>query len=190
LLAAAVVVVLILIFVLFKTSPSDQGAQSSITRNSDLNVLLITLDTTRADRLGCYGYSGAKTPNLDFLALNGIRFANAYCQVPLTLPSHCSIMTGTYPTYHNVHNNGTYSLGLDQFTLAEVLQSKNFQTAAFLASFSVDSRFESRRCLFPVFKLAGRSWLSTIFRLDSFFRPSPPLHPSGFLRKGVCRFSL
>lgn len=132
---------MVLIFVLFKTSPSNQGAQSSITRNSDLNVLLITLDTTRADRLGCYGYSGAKTPNLDFLALNGIRFANAYCQVPLTLPSHCSIMTGTYPTYHNVHNNGTYSLGLDQFTLAEVLQSKNFQTAAFLASFSVDSRF-------------------------------------------------
>lgn len=138
---AAAAVIVVLIFVLFRTSPSDKGAQSSITKNSDLNVLLITLDTTRADRLGCYGYSEAKTPNLDFLALNGIRFANAYCQVPLTLPSHCSILTGTYPTYHNVHNNGTYSLGLDQVTLAEALQSKNFQTAAFLASFSVDSRF-------------------------------------------------
>lgn len=137
--AAAVVVVVI--FVLFKTSPSGQGTLSSITKNSDLNVLLITLDTTRADRLGCYGYSKAETPNLDFLALNGVRFANAYCQVPLTLPSHSSILTGTYPTYHNVHNNGTYSLALDQVTLAEVLQSKNFQTAAFAASFSVDSRF-------------------------------------------------
>lgn len=139
--AAAAVVVMAVIFVLFKTSPSGQGAFSSITKNSDLNVLLITLDTTRADRLGSYGYSKAKTPHLDFLAQNGVRFANAYCQVPLTLPSHCSILTGTYPTYHNVHNNGTYSLGPDQVTLAEVLQSKNFQTAAFLASFSVDSRF-------------------------------------------------
>lgn len=140
-LAAAAVVVMVVIFVLLKTSPSGRDAYSSITKNSDLNVLLITLDTTRADRLGSYGYSKAKTPNLDFLALNGVRFANAYCQVPLTLPSHCSILTGAYPTYHNVHNNGTYSLALDQVTLAEVLQSKNFQTAAFLASFSVDSRF-------------------------------------------------
>jgi len=138
---AAAAVVAVVIFVLLKISPFDRGTHSSVTKKSDLNVLLITLDTTRADRLGCYGYSKAKTPNLDFLAQNGVRFANAYCQVPLTLPSHCSILTGTYPTYHNVHNNGTYSLGLDQLTLTEVLQSKNFQTAAFLASFSVDSRF-------------------------------------------------
>lgn len=140
-LTAGAVVVVVALFVLFKSSPPEQEAISSVTKKSDLNVLLITLDTTRADRLGCYGYSKAKTPNLDFLAKNGVRFANAYCQVPLTLPSHCSILTGTYPTYHNVHNNGTYSLAADQVTLAEVLRSNNFQTAAFLASFSVDSRF-------------------------------------------------
>ncbi|MBU1474870.1 MAG: sulfatase-like hydrolase/transferase [Acidobacteria bacterium] len=126
---------------LFKPAPSGQDENIPVTKESDFNVLLITLDTTRADRLGCYGYSKAKTPYLDFLARNGVRFADAYCQVPLTLPSHSSILTGTYPTYHNVHNNGTYSLAPDQITLAEVLHSNNFQTAAFLASFSVDSRF-------------------------------------------------
>ncbi len=69
--------------------------KNKVKKNSNLNVLLITLDTTRADRIGCYGYDKAKTPNLDFLALNGVRFSNSYCQVPLTSPSHCSILTGT-----------------------------------------------------------------------------------------------
>ncbi len=70
------------------------------------NVLLITLDTTRADHLGCYGYKPAKTPNLDKLAREGVRFTRAYCPAPLTLPSHVSIMTGLYPVTHGVRNNG------------------------------------------------------------------------------------
>jgi arylsulfatase A-like enzyme len=107
----------------------------------DLNVLLITIDTVRADRLGCYGYAGAGTPNLDRLAAEGVRFANAYAQVPLTLPSHCSIMTGTYPVDHFVHNNGSYSLGPDLPTLAALLKGEGFRTAAFIASFTLDSRF-------------------------------------------------
>jgi arylsulfatase A-like enzyme/tetratricopeptide (TPR) repeat protein len=115
--------------------------KNSIVRNDKLNVLLITLDTTRADRLGCYGYPKAKTPNLDALAHNGIRFANAYAPAPLTLPSHCSIMTGMYPQAHQVHNNGSYTLAPDKLTLAKILKDKGFQTAAFVASFSVDSRF-------------------------------------------------
>ena len=122
-------------------SSSDREDIHPVVKNSDLNVVLITLDTTRADRLGCYGYSQAKTPNLDFLARNGVRFDNAYCPVPLTLPSHCSILTGTYPTFHNVHNNGTYALTAEHVSMAEVLKSQGFITAAFLASFSVDSRF-------------------------------------------------
>lgn len=105
------------------------------------NVLLITLDTTRPDRLGSYGCAAAKTPSLDFLASNGVRFSNAYCQVPLTLPSHSSIMTGTYPVYHQVHNNGTYRLNPDLTTLAEVLKGNGFRTAAFVSSFTVNSRF-------------------------------------------------
>lgn len=107
----------------------------------DLNVLLITIDTVRADRLGCYGYAGARTPNLDRLAAEGVRFANVYAQVPLTLPSHCSIMTGTYPPDHRVRNNGSYSLGPDLPTLAGLLRAKGYRTAAFVASFTLDSRF-------------------------------------------------
>ncbi|MDD8027719.1 MAG: sulfatase-like hydrolase/transferase [Acidobacteriota bacterium] len=110
-------------------------------RDARLNVVLITLDTTRADRLGCYGYAGAATPNLDALARKGARFARAYAQVPLTLPSHASIMTGRNPYAHGVHNNGTYVLPRETPTLARTLKSKGYRTAAFTASFSVDSRF-------------------------------------------------
>ena len=76
--------------------------KNGVKRDSNLNVLLVTLDTTRADRIGCYGYENAKTPSLDSLALDGIQFKNTYCQVPLTCPSHCSILTGTYPIFHQV----------------------------------------------------------------------------------------
>ncbi|MDH7513914.1 MAG: sulfatase-like hydrolase/transferase [Clostridiales bacterium] len=114
---------------------------ADIKKDSSLNVLLVTLDTTRADRLGCYGYEKAKTPNLDALAASGVQFLNAYCQVPLTTPSHCSILTGTYPLYHQVHNNGSYALPAGLTTLAEVLKEKGFKTAAFVSSFTVDSRF-------------------------------------------------
>jgi len=109
--------------------------------DSGLNVLLITLDTTRADRLGCYGYPRAKTPNIDFLCQNGVQFLNAYCPVPLTCPSHCSILTGTTPVYHQVRNNGSYYLSPEIQTLAEVLKTNSWKTAAFVSSFTVDSRF-------------------------------------------------
>jgi len=112
-----------------------------VQRDEGLNVLLITLDTTRADRLGCYGYAKAKTPNLDALARNGVRFANAYTPVPLTLPAHASILTGLTPLAHGVRNNGSYFLSYDKTTLAEILRDKGATTGAFVASFSVDSRF-------------------------------------------------
>jgi len=104
------------------------------------NVLLITLDTTRADHLGCYGHKPAKTPNLDRLAREGIRFARVYCPAPLTLPSHASIMTGLYPVTHGVRNNG-HDLPSGIMTLAEILKGRGYSTAAFVSSFSVDSRF-------------------------------------------------
>lgn len=112
-----------------------------IERDGRLNVLLVTLDTTRADSLGCYGSTRARTPVLDGLAASGVRFENAYCQVPLTTPSHCSILTGTYPLFHQVHNNGAYALPAELTTLAETLKARGLQTAAFVASFTVDSRF-------------------------------------------------
>ncbi len=104
------------------------------------NVLLITLDTTRADHLGCYGYKPAKTPNLDKLAREGVRFTRTYCPAPLTLPSHVSIMTGLYPVTHGVRNNG-HNLPSGIRTLAEILKGRGYSTAAFVSSFSVDSRF-------------------------------------------------
>ena len=116
-----------------------------IRRDPRLNVILVTLDTTRADRLGCYGYTAGRTPNLDVLAEGGVRFSKAYSQVPLTLPSHTSIMTGEYPSAHGVHNNGTYALGAGTPTLAEILKGRGYKTAAFTASFSVDSRFGLNR---------------------------------------------
>lgn len=132
-----IAIVLIPMIVLCSFLHPAGGFQSG----SDRRILLITLDTTRADRLGCYGYAKAKTPNLDALARDGIRFANAYAQVPLTLPSHCSIMTGTDPLYHQVHNNGFDALDPDIPTLASILKKSGFQTAAFVASFTLDSRF-------------------------------------------------
>lgn len=130
-------VVLILAFLISISS----DARGEIKKNKDLNILLVTLDTTRADRIGCYGYGKAKTPNIDFLAADGVMFANAYCQVPLTLPSHCSLLTGTYPLYHQVHNNGFYYLDPSHETVAEIFRKKGFKTAAFVGSFTVDSRF-------------------------------------------------
>jgi len=117
------------------------GPGAKVARDGKLNVLLITLDTTRADRIGAYGWGKAKTPNIDALAAGGVRFANAYCSTPLTLPSHCSILTGTYPLYHKVRNNGSYYLAPEAVTLAERLRDRGFRTSAFVASFNVDSRF-------------------------------------------------
>jgi len=119
---------------------SPKRPQVNLSDAPSYNILLITLDTTRADHLGCYGYETAKTPHIDSLAQEGIRFARAYCPAPLTLPSHCSIMSGLYPASHGVHNNGHIILpGINM--LAEILKDLNFNTAAFVSSFSVDSRF-------------------------------------------------
>jgi arylsulfatase A-like enzyme len=110
-------------------------------KKADWNVLLITLDTTRGDRIGCYGYADARTPNIDALASRGVRFAKAYAPVPLTLPSHSSILTGKYPPAHGVRNNGSYRLTTGHLTLAEALKARGFATSAFVSSFTLDSRF-------------------------------------------------
>ena len=105
------------------------------------NVVLISLDTTRADRLGCYGDSGASTPAIDGLAAGGVLFSQAAAPAPLTLPSHSSIMTGLYPTYHGVRLNGTAALGQNQTTLAEVFADRGYQTGAFVGAFVLDRRW-------------------------------------------------
>jgi len=105
------------------------------------NILVITLDTTRADRIGIYGYQPGQTPNIDAIARKGVRFENAYTPVPLTLPAHCSLFTGDIPLAHGVRNNGRYRLPAQSDTLAEILQRRGFTTAAFVSSFTLESRF-------------------------------------------------
>jgi arylsulfatase A-like enzyme/Flp pilus assembly protein TadD len=105
------------------------------------NILLITLDTTRADRLGCYGYQSASTPTLDRLARGGTCFDSAFAQVPLTLPSHASLLTGTYPAELGILDNGQAALPGDIRTLAEICWAHGYQTAAFVAASVLDHRF-------------------------------------------------
>src|SRR4249920_530438 len=105
------------------------------------NIVLITLDTTRADHLGSYGHSEARTPATDALARAGVRFTQAATPVPLTLPAHASMMTGLYPTYHGVRLNGTTALSQDRTTMAEVFTHAGYQTGAFIGAFVLDSRW-------------------------------------------------
>lgn len=106
-----------------------------------MNVLFITLDTTRADRLGCYGYTMAETCAIDSVASEGVLFDQAYTPAPLTLPSHASLFTGLYPPEHGVITNGRARYAAANKTLADLLSESGYQTAAFVASFVLDSRF-------------------------------------------------
>lgn len=105
-----------------------------------LSLLLVTLDTTRADRIGCYQHPDARTPTFDGLARSGVLFRDAFCQVPLTLPSHTSMLTGTYPATNGVRINGM-SLGGGVRTLAEVFRDRGYRTAAFVSGLVLDSGF-------------------------------------------------
>jgi hypothetical protein len=102
------------------------------------NLLLITLDTTRADRLGAYGYAQARTPNLDTLAREGVRFDDAAAQAPITGPSHAAILTGRYPARFGVRDNATTPLPGEAVTLAEILEAKGFATGGFIGAFILD----------------------------------------------------
>ncbi len=105
------------------------------------NLLLVTIDTLRADRVGCYGYAGARTPNLDRLAAEGVRFENAIASVPITLPSHASLLTGLYPASHGVQMNGRQRLPEEIPTLPELLGTRIPRRGAVVASASLDSVF-------------------------------------------------
>jgi arylsulfatase A-like enzyme len=105
------------------------------------NVLLISIDTLRADHLGCYGNTSARTPVIDQLAREGVRFERAFSTVPLTLPAHASILTGTYPSYHGIRDNAGFILPQDQTTLAEVLRDEGYSTGAVVGAYVLDSKF-------------------------------------------------
>ena len=104
-------------------------------------VLLISIDTCRADRLRCYGYPRPTTPHIDEVAGDGVLFTNAVSPVPMTLPSHSTLLTGTIPPYHGVHDNLMYGLGQDNVTLAQILRREGFTTGAIVGTFILDSQF-------------------------------------------------
>ncbi len=105
------------------------------------NLLFVSFDTTRADRLSSYGYARTTSPAVDSLATRGARFTRAYSHVPSTMPAHGTMFTGLLPPEHGVRCNGKYRLSPARTTLAEILAGKGFDTGAILGAFPLDSRF-------------------------------------------------
>jgi choline-sulfatase len=104
------------------------------------NLVIITIDTLRADRVGAYGYAAARTPAMDRLAREGLMFTHAYATAPITLTSHASLMTGRYPAGHGARHNGM-RMDLRTPTLADALSGAGFATGAFVAAYPLDRRF-------------------------------------------------
>lgn len=110
-------------------------------REKAKNVLIISIDTLRPDRLSCYSTEYCQTANIDALASKGVVFGRAFAHTPTTLASHVSIMLGTTPLHHGIHDNANFVLAEDFLTLAEYLKSKGYSTGAFIGAFPLDSRF-------------------------------------------------
>ena len=144
LLVAGILIVCALLWVFLRPEKDPAKRVEKLWAKSGIekpNIILITMDTTRADHLACYGYPNIRTPNLDSLAQKGVLFEQAVSSSPLTLPSHCTIMTGMYPTYHGVRVNGNTALSEEQTTIAEVLSARGYQCGAFIGAFVLDGRW-------------------------------------------------
>jgi len=128
------VLVIIISIVFLVLRPESSGHQVR-------NVVLISIDTCRADYLGCYGYPHRITPNVDEIAKQGVIFKNVITSVPMTLPAHCSMLTGTIPPYHEVHDNLDYQLDESNVTLAEILKEHGFVTGGIISASVLDSQF-------------------------------------------------
>lgn len=120
---------------------SAAGSVAEPPAKASPSVVLITIDTLRADHLGCYGYQQIKTPNIDALAGDSSRFTRAFTAVPVTLPSHSAMLTGTYPMLSGMHDFSANKLSPQQPTLASVLKQSGYSTGAIVASAVLDSRF-------------------------------------------------
>ena len=131
-----------------------------------LNIVLITIDTLRTDRLGCYGSKSVATPAMDSLARNGVVFERAFSQVPLTFPSHAAILTGTYPAYNGVQDFTSPPLGPEFRTLAESLRANGYATGAVVSSFVLDRSWGMAR---------GFDFYDDAFPATSFFEKDPAL---------------
>jgi len=132
------------IFSIITITSCSQGSQARGPLPGSLsgwNVLLVTIDTLRADHVGAYGSPLGVTPTLDRLAREGLRFERTYAHVPLTLPSHTTIMTGLYPFTSGVRDNGSFRLGPTHPTMARALKAAGYRTGAFVGAFVLDARF-------------------------------------------------
>ncbi len=114
---------------------------AGVTAKDIRRIVLISIDTCRPDYLSCYGYARRTTAHIDAVAEEGVVFRNAVTPVPLTLPGHSSMLTGTIPSYHGVHDNDGYKLGQSNVTLAEILRQNGFVTGAIISAFVMDSQF-------------------------------------------------
>jgi arylsulfatase A-like enzyme/Flp pilus assembly protein TadD len=121
---------------LFRPAPPPE-----VRREAGLDVLLITIDTLRADALGSYGREAAGTPWLDRLASRGVRFERARAHSVVTLPSHATILSGRLPTQHGVRDNAGFRFPEEPETLATRLRDQGYRTGAFISAFPLDSRF-------------------------------------------------
>ena len=117
------------------------ASYSWFARRPRLNLLLVTIDTLRADHLGAYGYAAAATPVLDGIARGGVRFENAQSAAPLTGPSHATILTGQYPPQHGVRENVNFLLDPSHVTLATRLKRRGYHTGAFVGAYPVAAAF-------------------------------------------------
>ena len=140
-LAGSVIIILIAVSLTVLLIRQTRPDFARLRGEKDFNVILVTLDTTRADRLGCYGFSRIETPALDGFAARGVKFESCIAQTPLTLPSHSSIFTGTLPFFHGVRDNGGFILPEELTTLAEVFKGSGYATAAFIGAYVLDSKW-------------------------------------------------
>ena len=129
------------ILIIFSTIGCRQMVKPEKVQTPPCNIVFISIDTLRADHLGCYGNKEIQTPNIDQLAEEGVLFSQCFTPVPVTLPAHVSMMTGQYPLSHGVRNNGTFLAPPELTTLAEVVKIRGYQTSAFIGAFVLDSRF-------------------------------------------------
>ena len=104
-------------------------------------VVLISIDTCRADHLSCYGFSKKTTPHLDRMAEEGVLFENVVTPAPITLPAHVSLLTGMTPPSHGIHDNLNYYLPEEKLTLTEILKANGFRTGAVVSAFVLDAKF-------------------------------------------------
>ena len=135
-LVAAAAAIAAIMFVRGREPESRSPAQAPTPQH----LVLITVDTLRADRVGAYGWSAARTPAMDGLAAGGVHFGRAFAAAPITLPSHATLLTGLYPPGHRSRHNGLRAAA-DVATLATMLREQGFATGAFVAAFPLDRRF-------------------------------------------------